>query len=57
MTQVFRPDGTVVPVTRVKAGPCVVTQVKTAANDGLDAVQVGFENRRNGAWPVLSRAI
>lgn len=42
MSQVFRPDGTVVPVTLVQAGPCVVTQVKTKETDGYDAVQVGF---------------
>jgi large subunit ribosomal protein L3 len=42
MTQVFRPDGQVVPVTLVKAGPCVVVQRKTPATDGYDAVQVGF---------------
>lgn len=42
MTQVFREDGTVVPVTRVQAGPCVVTQVKTEKKDGTNAVQIGF---------------
>ena len=42
MTQVFREDGTVVPVTRIQAGPCVVTQIKTAEKEGVDAVQVGF---------------
>jgi large subunit ribosomal protein L3 len=42
MTQVHRPDGTVVPVTLVQAGPCVVTQVKTTETDGVAAVQVGF---------------
>ena len=42
MTQVFRPDGQVVPVTVVKAGPCVVVQRKTPANDGYDAVQLGL---------------
>lgn len=42
MAQVFRPDGTVVPVTLVQAGPCVVTQVKTKETDGYNAVQVGF---------------
>ena len=42
MTQVFRPDGQVVPVTVVKAGPCVVVQRKTPATDGYDAVQIGF---------------
>jgi large subunit ribosomal protein L3 len=42
MTQVFREDGTVVPVTRVKAGPCVITQIKTKENDGVNSVQLGF---------------
>jgi large subunit ribosomal protein L3 len=42
MTQVFRPDGQVVPVTVVKAGPCVVVQRKTPTVDGYDAVQLGL---------------
>jgi large subunit ribosomal protein L3 len=42
MTQVFRPDGQVVPVTLVKAGPCVVIQRKTPTTDGYDAVQLGL---------------
>jgi large subunit ribosomal protein L3 len=42
MTQVFRPDGQVVPVTVLKAGPCVVTQRKTPASDGYDAIQIGL---------------
>lgn len=42
MTQVFRPDGQVVPVTLLKAGPCVVVQRKTPAADGYDAVQLGL---------------
>ena len=42
MTQIFREDGRVVPVTVVEAGPCVVTQVKTKETDGYDAVQLGF---------------
>ena len=42
MTQVFRPDGRVVPVTLVKAGPCVVIQRKTPSTDGYDAVQLGL---------------
>ena len=42
MTQVFRPDGQVVPVTLLKAGPCVVVQRKTPAIDGYDAVQLGL---------------
>ncbi len=42
MTQIFTEAGLLVPVTVLEAGPCVVTQVKTAENDGYDAVQVGF---------------
>jgi large subunit ribosomal protein L3 len=42
MTQVFDADGTVVPVTVVEAGPCLVVQRKTKANDGYDAVQLGL---------------
>jgi large subunit ribosomal protein L3 len=42
MTQVFTAEGQVVPVTLVKAGPCVVTQRKTPATDGYDAVQLGL---------------
>lgn len=42
MTQVFRPDGQVVPVTLLKAGPCVVVQRKTPVTDGYDAVQLGL---------------
>ncbi len=42
MTQIFQADGQVVPVTLVKAGPCVVTQRKTPTTDGYDAVQLGL---------------
>ncbi len=42
MTQVFREDGRVVPVTVVQAGPCIVTQIKTMETDGYEAVQLGF---------------
>jgi large subunit ribosomal protein L3 len=42
MSQVFREDGQVVPVTLLKAGPCVVVQRKTPTTDGYDAVQLGF---------------
>ena len=42
MTQVFRADGQVVPVTVLKAGPCVVVQRKTPATDGYDAIQLGL---------------
>ena len=46
MTQIFNEDGVLTPVTVLKAGPCVVTQVKTAENDGYEAVQVGFVDKR-----------
>lgn len=46
MTQIFSEDGTLVPVTVLQAGPCVVTQVKTEENDGYSAVQVGFVDKR-----------
>ncbi|MCM1043120.1 MAG: 50S ribosomal protein L3 [Corallococcus sp.] len=43
MTQVFLQDGTMVPVTVVKAGPCTVVQKKTLERDGYSALQLGFE--------------
>ena len=47
MTQVFAPDGAVLPVTVLKAGPCVVVQRKTSDRDGYDAVQLALvEDRR-----------
>jgi large subunit ribosomal protein L3 len=42
MTQVFETDGSVVPATVIKAGPCVVVQAKTAQTDGYEAVQLGL---------------
>lgn len=42
MTQMFRPDGQAVPVTLLKAGPCMVVQRKTPTADGYDAVQLGL---------------
>jgi len=45
MTQIFMEDGSLIPVTVLEAGPCVVTQVKTVENDGYEAVQVGFEEK------------
>ena len=42
MTQIFSPDGKVIPVTVVQAGPCPVVQVKTIAKDGYEAVKLGF---------------
>lgn len=47
MTQVFTEEGKVVPVTVVEAGPIFVTQIKTVETDGYNAIQVGFENKKN----------
>ena len=46
MTQIFNEDGVLTRVTVLQAGPCVGTQVKTAENDGYEAVQVGFVDKR-----------
>ncbi|MBL9189505.1 MAG: 50S ribosomal protein L3 [Opitutaceae bacterium] len=46
MTQVYDAQNVLVPVTVVEAGPCAVVQVKTAANDGYDAVQIGFSQKK-----------
>lgn len=43
MTQLFDESGTVVPVTVIEAGPCYVTQIKTADVDGYNALQIGFD--------------
>jgi len=47
MTQVYDAQNVLVPVTVVEAGPCSVVQVKTAANDGYDAVQIGFAKKKD----------
>ncbi len=46
MTQVFADDGRVIPVTRLQAGPCVVTQVKQPEKDAVHAVQIGFGKQK-----------
>jgi large subunit ribosomal protein L3 len=46
MTSVFSADGKNVPCTVIEAGPCVVTQVKTIETDGYEAVQVGFQDKK-----------
>lgn len=48
MTQVFGEDGTVVPVTVIEAGPCVVTAVRDAERDGYSAVQLAFDEVKEG---------
>ena len=47
MTQIFGESGVFIPVTVLQAGPCAVTQVKTAETDGYNAVQVGFGEIRD----------
>lgn len=46
MTQVFTAEGNVVPVTVIEAGPCVVLQKKDQENDGYEAVQLGFSDKK-----------
>lgn len=51
MTQLFNADGSVARVTLIQAGPCVVTQVKTAETDGYNAVQIGFGEAKHQPKP------
>ncbi len=51
MTQVFDESGRVIPVTVIQAGPCWVTQIKTEATDGYNAIQIGFEETRRLKQP------
>ena len=44
MTQIFDESGNIIPVTILKVGPCVITQVKTKVKDGYNAIQVGYNN-------------
>ena len=44
MTQIFDESGNIIPVTILKVGPCVITQVKTITKDGYNAIQVGYNN-------------
>ena len=46
MTRIYDIDGNAVPVTVLQAGPCTVTQLKTIDNDGYDAIQVGYGERK-----------
>ena len=58
MTQVYDAQNVLVPVTVVEAGPCAVVQVKTAAPDGYNAVQIGFSAKkaRNASKAELAHA-
>lgn len=53
MTQVFTAQGAAIPVTVIEAGPCTVTQLKTAATDGYESVQIGFGTARHANRPQL----
>ena len=46
MTQIYADDGRVIPVTVIKAGPCKVIQMKTPEKDGYEAIQLGFEEKK-----------
>lgn len=58
MTQLFTPEGNVVPVTVIQAGPCVVLQKKDQENDGYEAIQIGFADKKekNAIKPELGHA-
>jgi len=46
MISIFSPEGKYIPVTIVKVGPCVITQIKTVSSDGYNALQLGFGERK-----------
>ena len=47
MTQIFDESGNIVPVTVIKVGPCVITQIKTVLENGYNAIQIGYGNVSN----------
>lgn len=47
MTQIFDESGNIIPVTILKVGPCIVTQIKTKVKDGYDAIQIGYSSSSN----------
>ena len=51
MTSIFAESGKLIPCTVIEAGPCVVTQIKTDATDGYNAVQLGFGDRKQKNTP------
>lgn len=53
MTQLYADDGRLLPVTVIEAGPCYVTQIKTAADDGYNAIQIGFGHAKRLSKPEL----
>jgi large subunit ribosomal protein L3 len=53
MTQIFAENGSAIPVTVIEAGPCTVTQIKTTATDGYEAVQIGFGTKKHATRPEM----
>ncbi|MBS4034177.1 MAG: 50S ribosomal protein L3 [Ignavibacterium sp.] len=55
MTSIFNPDGAIIPVTVIKAGPCQVVSIRTKEKDGYEALQLGFgeKKEKNITKPVL----
>jgi large subunit ribosomal protein L3 len=51
MTSIYDASGKIVPCTVIEAGPCVVTQVKTVATDGYDAIQLAFDEKKEKRTP------
>ena len=47
MTQIFDESGNIIPVTILKVGPCIITQIKTEMKDGYNAIQVGYRTTSN----------
>ncbi|KKU19036.1 MAG: 50S ribosomal protein L3 [Candidatus Azambacteria bacterium GW2011_GWA2_45_90] len=52
MSQIFGKEGEVIPVSVIEAGPCVVIQIKSPENDGYQAVQIGFGERKKVSKPL-----
>ena len=50
MTQIFDESGNIIPVTILKVGPCIITQIKTEARDGYSSIQIGYTS-------VLSKSL
>jgi len=55
MTSLFDKEGRNVPCTVIEAGPCVVTQIKTEKTDGYNAVQVGYDDKKDKNTPAAMR--
>ena len=55
MTSHYNEDGSVIPVTVIEAGPCVVVQKKNDDKDGYNAIQLGFEDQKEERWKKPER--